>query len=169
MKKTYIITKTVDSPMVISSQTAHKPAQVKMKRFRKGQIVQGELKHAENQPAFVLVGRMCVIPLECVKELEGKEIVSKFSGSDMDEKKEQEKKAEPITVSNPKVQYLDAILMGGAIGFVGTHYAIKKGWLQTEDSKARIYGAVLGAVLGAYLVFRSQAQKATLKTNTQKK
>lgn len=169
MKKTYIITQTVDSPVVISSQTAHKPAQVKMKRFRKGQIVQGELKHADNKPAFVLVGKMCVIPLECLKELEGKEIVSQFSGSDMDEKKKEAEKTEVVKVTNAKVQYLDAILIGGGIGFVGTHYAIKKGWIQTEDSKARIYGALLGAAMGAYFVFRSQAQKASVKTNTQKK
>lgn len=164
MKKSYIITKDVKSPVVVSSNVAHKPAQVRFKTFRRGQIVQGELKHSDNRPAFVLVGRMCVIPIDCIKELQGKEITSNFS--DQDSQTQQAAQKKTIQVENPKIKYMDALLIGGVVGYAAVHVAIEKGYIQTEDPKAKIYGALGGAVLGMYLVYRnvsSQKPKTTPK------
>ena len=164
MKKSYIITKDVKSPVVVSSQVAHKPAQVRFKTFRRGQIVQGELKHSDNRPAFVLVGRMCVIPIDCVKELQGKDITSNFS--DQDPQSQQTSQKKTIQVENPKIKYMDALLIGGVVGYAAVHFAIQKGYIQSEDPKAKIYGALGGAVLGMYLVYRnvsSQKPKTTPK------
>lgn len=159
MKKTYILTKDVKCPIVDGHNFTHRPVQVKTKTFRKGSIVRGELKHSDNKPAFVLVGAMCVIPIDCVKELQGKDITSRFEGSDMDEKKPKTAKLP----ENPKIKYLDAMIIGGLLGFVGVYYAEKKGYIQSEDNKFRIYGAVGGALLGMYLVFRNQS-KPIIKT-----
>jgi len=165
MKKTYIITKDVDVPVVGSGGSAHRPAQVRMRRFRKGQLVRGELKHSNNKPSFILVGRMMVIPVECAKEIQGKEISSKFSGSDMDQQTQQ-----PVAqkqVVQPKsaqtVKYMDALLIGAVVGFGAMYFAERKGWVTSEDNKMKLYGAIGGAFLGMYLVYRSKAQ--TTKSN----
>lgn len=164
MKKTYIITNDVDVP-VVAGGTAHKQAQVRMKRFRKGQIVRGELKHSNNKPSFVLVGRMMVIPVECVKEIQGKDVTSKFSGADMDEIKK------PVTPQQKAVQqksettvkYMDALLIGAVLGFGAMFFAEKKGWVTSEDNKLKMYGAIGGAFLGIYLVYRKRS--SNMKSN----
>jgi len=162
MKKSYIITKDVKSPVVVSGQTAHKQAQIRFKNFRRGQIVQGELKHSGNQPAFVLVGRTCIIPLDSVKELQGKDIkTSSFFGTDMDVKKP----PTVIKVENPKIKYLDAIIIGGLAGFLIVHLAEKQGYITPNEEtpkQYRMYGALGGALIGLYLVYRqSTTQKVT--------
>ena len=167
MKKSYIVTKDVNSPVVTGSQTAHKPAQVRFRKFKRGQIVQGELKHANNKPSFVLVGSMCVIPIECVKELTGKDIQSNYTGADMDEKKEQPK---IVKVNNPKIKYLDALLIGSAIGFLGVHFAEKQGYLSPNEEtpmKNKLIGAGLVGILAMYVVYRNQSTQVTpvKKTN----
>jgi hypothetical protein len=168
MKKSYILTKDVKSPVVTNSQTAHKPAQIRFKHFRRGQIVQGELKHSGNQPSFVLVGRMCVIPIDCVKELQGKDIQANFTGADMDEKTKQ---AKVVQVANPKVKYLDALIIGGLVGFLGVHLGEKHGYItpnEENDKKYRMYGALGGALIGVYLVYRHQSQVKTTTPQTPK-
>lgn len=159
MKKTYILTKDVKCPIVDGHNYTHKPLQVKTKLFRRGQIVRGELKHADNKPAFILVGAMCVIPIDAVKELQGKDIESRFDGADMEKKKVDLKKIK----ENPKIKYMDALIIGGLLGFVGVYYAEKKGYLTSEDNKYKIYGAIGGALFGMYLVYRNQS-KPILKT-----
>ena len=171
MKKSYIITKDLKSPVVVNSQTAHKPAQIRYRTFRKGQIVQGELKHAGNKPSFVLVPPMCVIPLDCVKELQGKDIQSSsFAGADMDEKKNVQPKV--VKVENPKIKYLDALIIGGLSGFLVVHLGEKHGYItpnEENDKKYKMYGAIGGALVGLYLVYRHQStQKVTSTPQTPK-
>jgi len=171
MKKTFIITKEVNVP-IVSSQVAHRPAQVKFRKFRKGQLVQGELKHANNKPSFVLVGRMCVIPVECVKEIQGKEVSSNVTGQELSQKLQTQQVTanKKVAPSNTKVKYLDALLIGGLVGFGGVYFAEKKGWLQGEDNKMKMYGAITGAILGMYYVYRSQntaTKKVVVNQNIQ--
>lgn len=164
MKKTYILIKDVKCPIVDGHNYTHKPLQIKTKTFRKGQIVRGELKHSDNKPAFILVGSMCVIPVDAVKELTGKDVTSKFSGADMDEKPKTSTEATKETVlkkKNPKIAYIDAMLIGGILGFVGMYYAEKKQLITTEDNKLKMYGAIGGALAGLYLVYRSRANEIT--------
>jgi hypothetical protein len=166
MKKSYIVTKDVNSPVVVGSQTAHKPAQVRFRKFRKGQVVQGELKHANNKPSFVLVGAMCVVPIDCVKELTGKDIESNYTGADMDEQKE---KPTVIKMSNPKIKYLDALLIGSAVGFLGVHLAEKQGYLTPNEElpmKNKLIGAGIVGLLAVYIVYRNQSTQTITKTKT---
>lgn len=162
MKKTYIITKDVDVPVVASGGSAHKQAQVRMRRFRKGQLVQGELKHSNNEPSFILVGRMMVIPVECVKEIQGKDVTSKFSGTTEAPASSTAPKQPVVqTKQASNVKYMDALLIGAVIGFGAIYFAEKKGWLVSEDSKMKLYGAIGGGLLGMYLVYRNKATQPT--------
>lgn len=164
MRKSYILTRDIKCPVVATNQTAHKPAQIRTKTFRRGQVVQGELKHSDNKPAFVLVGRMCVIPIDAVKELQGKDIKSNYTGADMDETPVAKKPV--IAPENPKIKYMDAFLIGALVGYLSVHIAEKKGYITSEDPKVKLYGAIGGALLGSYLVYRHQSSKPVITKKT---
>jgi hypothetical protein len=163
--KSYILTQDFKSPYVQITGRPDRPQAIKFKTFRRGDITKGELKHANNRPAFVLVEGALVLPLEVVKELVTKEIVSNASGSES----KLPKPSEVVKLSsNPKVQYIDAAIIGAAIGFGGVYFAEKKGWLPIDiDKKIKIYGAIGGAILAAYLVYRFKSNKATIKKQTE--
>lgn len=168
MKKTYIITKTVKVPFVVNTPQPHRPADIRHRTFRKGEMVQGELKHANNKPAFVLVGKMGVLPLDCVQEVSSKPIeMSNADGSSQAEKADAKNKE--VIVENPKVRYADAFIVGALAGFIGTHFAMKQGWLPDEDKKYKLYGALGLGLMAMYLVYRNQSSKkeakVTVKTN----
>lgn len=154
--KSYIVTQPFETPYVRVTGMAHNPQQLKFKKFRKGEIVRGELKHANNEPAFVLLEGVLVAPLNVLKELVTKEIVSGADGS------ETMKKLQKTVVSpNSKIQYIDATIVGGAIGAGGAYFAEKKGWLPTTDKMNKVYGALIGVVLFGYLLYRYKTNKAT--------
>lgn len=151
MKKTYIITKDVKVPMVVNSGQAHRPAQIRYKTYRKGEMVQGELKHSNNQPAFVLVGKMGVLPLNCVQEVTSVPV----SSADGTTSEAGETKKEVVVQTNPKVKYGDALIIGALVGFLGVHLAQKYNYINAEDSKLKLYGALGGGLLGMYVVYRN--------------
>jgi hypothetical protein len=156
MKKTYIITKDVKVPIVVNSGQAHRPAQVRYKVYRKGEMVKGELKHSNNKPAFILVGSMGVLPLNCVQEVTSVPVTSSVTGEATNIIPPKESEA----VKEPKVQYGDALIIGALVGFVGVFMAQKYGYLNQEDKKLRLYGALGGGLLGMYWIYR---QKNTSK------
>ena len=113
---------------------------------------------------------MCVVPLDCVKELQGKDIQpSNFTGADMDEIKKQ---PQVVKVDNPKIKYLDALIIGGLVGFLAVHFGEKQGYItpnEENDKKNKMYGALGGALIGLYLVYRhSSTQKVTTTQTTPK-
>ena len=59
--KSYIMTSDVKAPYVTATGLAHNPSEIRLKKYRRGQIVKGELKHANNKPAFLLVDGVCEI------------------------------------------------------------------------------------------------------------
>jgi len=154
-QKSYIFTKDYKSPMVVATGLAHNPQSIKFKRFQKGEIIRGELKHANNKPAFLLVNGVCVVPLDIVKELVTKEVVSNASGSTSSEPKVKKIKVP----TNPKVRYADAMILGAIVGVVGVYVAEKQGWIAEPDRKYKLYGALGGAVLAAYIVYRTNNAK----------
>ena len=163
MKKTYIITKDVKVPIVVNQGQAHRPAQVRYKTYRKGEMVQGEMKHSNNQPAFVLVGKMGVIPLTCIQEVTSVPI-SNADGTTTVETGEKTQKE--VVIENPKVKYGDAMIIGALVGFVGVHFAQKYNYINSEDNKIKLYGALGGGLLGMYLVYRNlntKKQTVTIK------
>lgn len=159
MKKSYVITKDVKVPIVVNSGQAHRPAQVRYKTYRKGEIVQGELKHSNNKPAFVLVGTMGVLPLNCVQEVTSIPVTSNAIGEVTDATITPQKE----TKKESKVQYGDAMIIGALVGFVGVFMAQKYNYLNAEDKKLRLYGALGGGLLGLYWVYRNKNTSKNVK------
>lgn len=155
--KSYIVTQNFKSPVVRVTGMPHKPQEIRFKQFRKGDIIKGELKHANNQPAFILVGGACVVPLSVVKELVTKEIVSNANGG------EEQKPIKITPKEGPRMKYMDAVVIGGVLGAGAAFLAEKQGWIAMPDKKNKIYGALIGAAVGLYFVYRFKLNKP--KTN----
>lgn len=156
-EKAYIVKENFKAPFVVATGMAHKPQRIEYKTFRKGQIIKGTMRYNQGKPAFVLVGG--IIPVECryVNELQQKEIiVSNATGSSSEEKTTEKF---DLKSSNPKIKYIDAMLVGGLIGALGVHFAEKKGYITNPDQKNKIYGAVAGALISWYIVYRQQSSK----------
>ncbi len=151
--ESYVLTQQLKTPYVRVTGMPHKPTELLFKTFKKGEIINGELKHANNKPAFVLVEGKLVIPLAVVKKVVTKEIVSGADGAEKTESPK-EKPTNILTSSNPKVKYLDALIIGTLVGVGGVYFAEKQGWLNAEEKKNKIYGGVVGALMGIYLVYR---------------
>ena len=165
--QTYIVTKPFETPEVYNTGSSHQQAQVGFKRFRKGEIIRGELKTSNGKPAFVLVGRMTIVPLGNIKKLVTKSIVRKgsaMSGVDGEKHREYHKPtlSEKYTAKSnvTKIKYLDAVLIGGAVGGLGFWLAEKKGFITSTNPKNKLYAAIGGAVLTFYAVYRYQQSKA---------
>jgi hypothetical protein len=163
--KSYILTNDYKAPYVTATGMPHNPSAIRFKQFRKGEIMKGEMKHANNKPAFILVNGVCVVPLDVVKELVTKEIVSHTDGEGSMLKKPAkitDKIGNSKNNSNPKVRYIDALLLGAIVGFGGVVVAEKQGYIAEPDKKYRLYGAVGVGVLAMYFVYRAKTQKKTI-------
>lgn len=156
-QKTYIFTHDCKAPYVEITGKPHAPQEIKMLKFRRGDQVKGEMKHANNKPAFILGPKNAIIPLDVVKELVTKAVVgdtpsmaaSSFTGTQ-----------KPVAVpTNPKVRYMDAMLIGAGLGLVAVVLAEKQGWIAEPDSKYKWYGAAAGAAAAAYIVYRTSNAK----------
>lgn len=161
--KSYVLIQNYRSPYVIATGHPRNPQAVMFKNFKKGDIVKGELKHANNKPAFVLVKGTLVLPLSVVKEVTAKDVEnSDFSGESKSEESTEKK-----LVPNKKLKYIDSIVIGGIVGFGAVYLAETQSWLPegADSKKFRMYGAVAGALIGAYLVFRND-NKVEVKTKT---
>jgi hypothetical protein len=157
--KSYIMTTDFKAPYVTATGLAHNPSEIRLKKYRRGQIIKGELKHANNKPAFVLVDGVCVVPISAVKELVTKEIVAGVDGSTTT--KEAIEKTIGLTKNNtnPKVRYVDAMIIGSVVGFGIAYLLERQGILEsTEGRNYKLYGALGGAVLASYLVYRRKTQ-----------
>lgn len=151
--KSYVVTKPFQTPQVYNTGMSHAPAKVGWRRFKKGQIVKGEMKTADGKPSFILVGRMTVIPLDCVRELVTKKVESS-SSFDAEQNTSEQKVKDYLKKTPPKIQYMDAILLGAAVGGLGWWFAEKKGWVDNINPKHKLYAAAAGAALTGYVVYR---------------
>jgi len=167
-QKSYIITHDFNAPYVQVTGIPHKPQEVKAKRFRKGDIIRGELKHANNKPAFILVGEGCIVPLNVVRELTTKAIGGTTTPSQTSSFDGTPKTKKVSLPTNPKVRYADAMVIGAILGAVGVYVAEKQGLIGEPDKKYKLYGAIAGAVLGAYLVYRTSNGKPKVQIVNQK-
>lgn len=153
--KSYIATKQINVPIIETG--GHRGAKVRSHIIRKGAIFQGELKHANNKPAFILVGKTGVVPIDSVQEVSAKPIGSEETSSaigDSEQVKQADQKNKSIISSNPKIKYGDAFIIGALVGFVGVHLAQKHNYLPAEDKKLKLYGALGCSLLGMYIVYR---------------
>lgn len=177
--KSYVLVTDFRAPYVVATGHPKNPQQIKTKMFREGEIIKGELKHANNQPAFILVAGTLVIPVDYIKELTTKAIVEddKIVAAEVVEEtpekavviKTDSAKKSVLKSSNPKVKYMDAIIIGGLVGVVGIYLAGKQGWIAELDKKHYLYGGLAGGLLGAYLVYRFTPSKVAPKISTKKK
>mgnify|MGYP003646113025 CR=1 FL=1 len=151
--RSYIITENVKSPYVQVTGMPHKPQAIKFKQFRKGEIVKGELKHSNNQPAFLLVDGCCVVPLGCLREVVTKEITSNAVGDKQDSPAPTTTMGKLIA-KTPAVNYIDSAIIGGLLGLGAVYLAEKQGWLPVVDKKNKIYGALIGSAVALYGYYR---------------
>jgi hypothetical protein len=178
--KSYVLTQDFATPYVIATGMPHNPQQIKVKKFKKGDIVKGELKHANNQPAFILVQGTLVLPLEVVKELVTKAIIDNNTPpipiEDLSEKSDDvvvpTKKSTglPLKSTNPKINYIDSFLIGGVVG-LGAMYLVKRqNWIEEFNNKYYLYAGIVGGLLGTYIVYRTKSAKdEKIKLTTKKK
>jgi hypothetical protein len=159
--ESFIITQDFKSPVVRVTGRPEKPQQVTFKSFRKGDIVKGELKHANNKPAFVLVGGQLVIPVSVIKKVVTKDITSNADGEKP--KSEMSKAVGDIVPKRSTLKYVDAIVIGGALGIGGAYLAEKQGWIEGGDNKTKLYGALIGAGIGVYLLYRLKVAETAPK------
>jgi hypothetical protein len=161
--KSYILTNDYKAPYVTATGLPHNPSAIRFKQFRKGEIIKGEMKHANNQPAFILVNGVCVVPLDVIKELVTKEVVSHADGEgSIKDKVSTTLGGSSKNNTNQKVRYIDALLIGAVVGFAGVILAEKQGWITEPDKKYRLYGAIGVGAIAMYVVYRSKTNKKTI-------
>jgi ABC-type enterobactin transport system permease subunit len=136
-----------------------RPQEIRIKKFFKGEVIHGELKHANNKPAFILVQGCMVVPLNCVKELVTKDVVN---SSLVGDNQPLPKAMQPS--KNPKVMFADGVIIGAILGAAGAWFGEKKGWIHNPDKMNKVYGAVIGAVIGVYIAYRIKNSKPSKKT-----
>ncbi len=158
-----MVTQDFKTPYVVSTPDPRRPTEIKYKYFKKGELVAGELKHANNKPAFVLFNGVCVIPLSVIKAVVTKEIVSSATGPNDTTPLGMESTKKLVKIENPKTRYIDAMLVGALIGAGGVYLANKKAWIAVPDKMHYAYGAGAGALLAAYFIYR-QNNKPKIKT-----
>jgi hypothetical protein len=151
----FVATKDFVTPYVVSTGMPHKPTRICKKKFKKGEIITGEIKTANGKPAFVLHKGVMVVPLSVVKQVITKDLdVSNAVGDNIAKSNPKVEVRLGATKKNTDKQYIDALVIGAIVGFAGVILAEKQGWIAVVDKKNRLYGAIGGAILGAYIVYR---------------
>lgn len=155
--KSYILTQNFKSPCVQVTGVPHAPQAIRFKTFLKNEIIQGELKHSNNQPAFVLVGGKLVVPLSVLKEVVAKDITSSASGETTSASSEPKKIKLP---SISKVKYIDAVVVGALLGVGSVVLAEKQKWIPMPDKKNKLIGAAIGVGAACYALYRYKTFKS---------
>jgi hypothetical protein len=150
----FVATQDFVTPYVVATGMPHKPTRICKKHFKKGDIIQGEIKTVKGKPSFVLHKGVMVIPFSVIEQIVTKKIA--FSGADgVVSKDNPVVKLAPIKNTNQKkINYIDSGVIGAVLGFAGVMIAEKQGWIGEANSKNRIYGALAGGLFAMYLVYR---------------
>ncbi len=150
MKKRFIVTQGFKSPYMLITGQAHRPHKIEYKSFRKGETIIGKVHYRGGKPAFVMIDETLVVPLNVIKEVLTKDVVSNATGDNSEVKKE-----EKITVNSTKIskqKYVLAAIGGALIGFGVNIYAQKKGWL-VPNEKNKFIAMAIGGASAAYLLY----------------
>ncbi len=164
-KSTYLVISDFKTPYVTSSRNPRNPTQINWKRFKKGELIAGELKHTNNKPSFVMYNGVCVVPLSVLKAVVTKEILSSAGGPVNEAPLGSETTKKIVVKENPKIKYADAAIFGALIGLAGVFLANKKGWIKVPANINYAYGAGVGAAAAVYFIYR-QNNKPKPKTLT---
>jgi len=154
-KQSFVIVRDCKLPSVnVNNTNPHRPNQISWRKYRKGMIIHGEIKHENNKPAFIM-SEGIVVPLYCAKAIITKEIVSSATGQEVADAKNKEVIKEATT----KVRYLDSAIVGAVVGCAIVWFANKKQWIKVPQKEHYLYGALGGALLGAYIIYRTNNTK----------
>ncbi|HRH52601.1 MAG TPA: hypothetical protein PLN38_04745, partial [Chitinophagales bacterium] len=132
----------------------HKPTEICKKKFSKGDIITGEIKTVKGKPSFVLHKGVMVIPFSCVKQIVVKDIQTSNIGGEIAQVNPAVKVTTVKTTSQKKQMLMDGVIVGSILGFAGVIIAEKQGMFTVINPKNKIYGAIAGAVIGAYYIYR---------------
>jgi len=158
--KSYLLTANYQAPYLLYTGMAHAPQKLKYKQFLKNDIVKGELKHSFNKPIGVIVNGGLYFPLQVLREVVTKEIVSDASG----EGSLQSKIKANLISTDPKVQYIDFAIIGIIAG-VGIVYLLEKYDIIASNGKINyLIGAGIGSGASTYMKWRA----ITIKKNKPK-
>lgn len=163
----FVFTQNYKAVYVVATGMPHKPSSIKFKLFKKGDIEKGVLHSPYGKPEFVMIGGTLVVPTTVLRKVITKTIngggESFFDGTGSSEVAQQ-----PIAIKkpvDPKIQYMDAVLIGGVVGLVLAHIAEKKEWIGKSEENPyqnKLIGAAIGGALGAYIVFKTRSKKAII-------
>jgi hypothetical protein len=165
-EKTYTLIADFKAPCVINTPGNNRQAKIKYKTFRRGELVNGVMQYNNGRPTIILVKGIIPIEAKYLKEVVAKEIVvSNASGNETKPKASIDNMVSDHP--NPKVKYLDALLVGAVVGVLAVHFAEKKGYIEVPDKKYKLYGALGGGLLAMYIVYRvmTKPQVKPKKTN----
>ena len=103
----FVATQDFVTPYVIATGMPHKPTRICKKRFKKGDIITGEIKTVKGKPSFVLHKGVMVIPFSVIEQIVTKKIA--FSGADAGVQKDNPSvKLTPVKNSTEKkISYID--------------------------------------------------------------
>lgn len=155
----FVATTDFSSPYVIATGQPHNPTKICTKKFKKGEIITGEIKTVKGKPSFVLHKGVMVIPFSCIKQVITKDIEVKSNFASQKSVEKANPKVEvkvPTTTIEKKRQVMDGAILGAILGFGATILAEKQGWIGSEDKKNRLYGALAGAFLVGYMMYRNK-------------
>ena len=154
MKKSYVFKQDFKAPYVVATGLPHRPTKIMLKKYKRGQIIQGQMVMAQGKPSVLLVSGVIPIPLTVIREVITKEILqSNASGT-------------PTTTTNlssavvvgkkSNTRYIDAAILGAILGLGAAYLAEKQNLLGQPDKKNKLYGAAIGAVLAMYFIYRKK-------------
>jgi hypothetical protein len=153
MKKSYVLIQDFKAPYVVATGMAHQPSKIMLKKYVKGQIIEGQIIISKGQPSILLVSGIIPIPVTVLREVVTKEIVnSNASGG----AKSPTISPNKVVVKNTNTRYLDAGIIGAILGAAAVYLAEKQNWIAVPDKKYKLYAAAAGAFLGMYIVYRKK-------------
>jgi len=151
MKKSYVLIQDFKAPYVVATGMAHKPSRIMLKKYVKGQIVEGQIIVSKGQPSILLVAGIIPIPVSVLREVVTKEIVQSNASGDG-------KGVSPnkVIIKKANTRYLDAGIIGAILGLGAVYLAEKQNLIAVPDKKYKLYGALAGAALGMYVIYRKK-------------
>jgi hypothetical protein len=164
----YVFTQDYKAVYVVATGMPHKPSSIKFKKFRKGEIIKGVLHSPYGKPEFVMIDGIMVVPTNVLRKVITKTINGGGQNSFDGTGGSSESTSQTIAIKkpvDPKIQYMDAMLIGGVVGLVLTHIAEKKEWIGKSEENPyqnKLIGAAVGAAVGAYIVFKTRSKKVVI-------
>jgi hypothetical protein len=150
----FVATQDFWTPLVRATGQPHRPTQITKKKFKKGDIITGEIKTSKGKPAFILHKGVMMIPLNYVKQVVVKDIVISNVEGEIEKTNPKVEVKVLKTADQKNKDYFGAVLIGGGLGFGAVILAEKQGWITPGEKKNKMYGLIVGAIVGIYYVYK---------------